>query len=220
MKAANRATPITVLLVDDHDVVRAGLRAMLDKCATLHVVGEAGSVEEAVREGARLKPTVVVMDYRLPDGNGAEAGRRIHEACPDSHVLFLSAFGDPQDVAAAFAAGADGYLLKRIGKDALIRAIESVAAGQSVVYPGLTKAMLHHVQASPASGPSGDTNRLSPQEERILAFVAEGKTNRAIAEAMGLSEKTVKNYLSNVFLKLHIERRSQAAAIYAKRAKH
>jgi len=210
---------IRLLLVDDHKVVRSGVKALLSGTGNIDVVGEAGTVVEAVSVAARLKPDLVLMDVRLPDGSGIDACREIRTARPETRVLFLTSFADDDAVLATILAGADGYLLKEIDEDGLIRAIETVAAGSSILDPSVTQRVLTRIkdQASRAGEQKGAD--LSPQEQKVVALVAEGQTNKEIAVALGLSDKTVRNYLSNIFQKLQVSRRSQAAALYARRTK-
>jgi len=210
---------IRLLLVDDHKVVRSGVKALLSGTGNIDVVGEAGTVADAVSVAARLKPDLVLMDVRLPDGSGIDACREIRTARPETRILFLTSFADDDAVLATILAGADGYLLKEIDEDGLIRAIETVAAGRSILDPSVTQRVLARIkdQASPA-GQQKDAG-LSPQEQKVVALVAEGQTNKQIAVALGLSDKTVRNYLSNIFQKLQVTRRSQAAALYARRTK-
>lgn len=208
--------PIRLLLVDDHEVVRIGLRTLLERSGKIQVVGEAGTLASAVAEALRLQPQVVLMDVRLPDGSGAEACREIRAASPDIRVLFLTSFADNDAVLAAIFGGADGYLLKEIGGEALVSAVQTVAAGKSILDPGVTGPMLAQMRSLPQSISNGKGEPLSAQEERVLALVAEGKTNKEIAVALDLSDKTIKNYLRHVFQKLQLTRRSQAAAFYTK----
>lgn len=204
---------VRLLLVDDHEVVRIGLRTLFAKSSGIEVVGEADSVAEAVAQSKRLQPDVVLMDLRLPDGTGVDACREILSRHPATRVLFLTSYSDDEAVRATVLAGAAGYLLKEIGHQALIDAIRTVAAGQSILDPRVTQAVLEQIgHGGAASGPE----QLSPQERRVLAHVVEGKTNKEIAVALGLSDKTVKNYLSNAFQKLQVNRRSHAAVMYAK----
>lgn len=156
------------------------------------------------------------MDLRLPDGSGLDACREILATDPAVRVLFLTSFPDEEAVIATVLAGAAGYLLKEIGQQALIRAIEAVASGQSILDPGVTQSVLKRVRTAAEQSDGRRKDDLSPQERRILALVVEGKTNKEIAAALGLSDKTVKNYLSNAFQKLRISRRSQAAALFAR----
>ncbi len=211
------ATPIRLLLVDDHKVVRVGLRTLLGGTERIRVVGEAETMESAITEAGRLKPDVVLMDVRLPDGTGIEACREIRAARPETRVLFLTSYADDAAVMATIFAGADGYLLKEIDEDALIRSIETVAEGRSILDSAVTQRMLAKMREQSAPPNENKSESLSPQEQKVLALVAEGQTNKEIAAALGLSDKTVRNYLSNVFQKLQVSRRSQAAAIYARR---
>jgi DNA-binding NarL/FixJ family response regulator len=208
-----------MLLVDDHKVVRSGLKALLGGTANIEVVGEAGTMKDAVSGAARLKPDLVLMDVRLPDGSGIDACREIRTSRPETRVLFLTSFADDDAVLATIFAGADGYLLKEIDEDGLIRAIETVAAGRSILDPSVTQRVLARIkdQSSVEGAQKGEA--LSPQEQKVLALVAEGQTNKEIAAGLGLSDKTVRNYLSNIFQKLQVSRRSHAAALYARRNK-
>ena len=208
--------PIRLLLVDDHKVVRVGLRTVLSATDRIRVIGEAGTMESAITEAARLKPDVVLMDVRLPDGSGIEACREIRTARPQTRVLFLTSFADDDAVLATMFAGADGYLLKQIDEEALVRAIETVARGQSILDPAMTKRILVRMKSLTEPAAARKQEELSPQEQKVLALVAEGQTNKEIASALGLSDKTVRNYLSNIFQKLQVSRRSQAAALYAR----
>jgi two-component system, NarL family, response regulator DevR len=211
---------ISVLIVDDSELVRTGLKALLEvnaetRGAKLRVIGEAASVAAAITETARLKPSVVLLDIRLPDGSGLTACRQILEQESESKILILTSVIDDNLVYDAMSAGAHGYLLKEINAQGLCQALVDVAAGKFILDPALTSRVLSLVRSN--STPPSEQNKLailSLQERRVLALVAEGKTNKEIAEQMGLSDKTVKNYLSNVFEKLKINRRSQAAVMY------
>ena len=180
----------------------------------IEVTGEAGTVAEAVARAVELKPDLVLMDVRLPDGNGFEACREIRKLLPEVRVLFLTSFADEQIVIDSIDAGADGYLLKEIDEPTLVRAIRDVASGQSILDPAITRRVLERARTPSAAAAPDRWKSLSPQERRVLALVAEGKTNKEIAMALGLSDKTVKNYLSNVLEKLGMTRRSQAAAFF------
>ncbi|MFM1943907.1 MAG: hypothetical protein RI897_2889 [Verrucomicrobiota bacterium] len=205
---------IRILIVDDHRVVRSGLRALLEHHSGIEVVGEAGTVSEAIQQTLSLRPNLVLMDVRLPDGRGYEACRQIRHEAPDTRVLFLTSVADEELVIESLDAGADGYLLKEIDEDALVRGIRDVAAGRSILDPAVTRQVLGRTRSgSPATGRE-KLQTLSPQEKRVLALVAEGKTNKEIALDLGLSDKTVKNYFSNLLDKLQLSRRSQAAAFY------
>ncbi len=214
---ATKATPIRLLLVDDHEVVRVGLRTVLNKNQGIQVVGEAGTRATAVREANRLEPDVILMDVRLPDGSGVEACRDILSHQPTARIIFLTSYTDDDSVLAAVLAGAKGYVLKEIDSSALVRAIRTVSTGQSILDPTVTQRAIHWIKGWPHNESSARGQALSPQEERVLALVAEGLTNKEIATMMKLSDKTVKNYLANMFQKLHISRRAQAAAFFVKR---
>ena len=212
------ARGIRLLLVDDHEVVRLGLRTLFAKTDTIDVIGEAGSIAEARAQANLLRPDVVLMDLRLPDGSGIDACRDILSAEPATRVLFLTSYSDEDAVRATVLVGAAGYLLKEIGHTALIEAIEAVASGQSILDPKVTQTVLDQITDG-AKSAGTDQDALSPQERRVLAQVVEGKTNKQIARALGLSDKTVKNYLSNAFQKLQVTRRSHAAVLFSKRWK-
>lgn len=212
-----RTKPIRLLLVDDHEVVRVGLRTVLHNNHGITVVGEAGSKAAAVRVAKQLRPDVVVMDIRLPDGSGVDACRTILTSHPTTRIIFLTSYADDESALAAVLAGAQGYVLKDIDSSLLIRSIRAVSNGQSIINPALTQRALDWIKAWPAQAGPVHGESLSPQEERVLALVAEGLTNKEIATTMQLSDKTVKNYLANMFQKLHISRRAQAAAIFSKR---
>ena len=211
------------MLVDDHEVVRLGLRALFTQTSGIEVVAGAGSVADAVKSARQSCPDVVLMDLRLPDGTGIDACRDILSACPGTRVLFLTSHSDEEAVVSTILAGAAGYLLKEVGFQALVDAIELVHSGQSILDPKVTTAVLRRMSmldGKAAAAKQSGKDSLSPQERRILALVVEGKTNKEIAKALGLSDKTVKNYLSNAFQKLHVGRRSHAAALYERGAKY
>lgn len=207
---------IRLLLVDDHEVVRVGLRTVLHNNQGIAVVGEAVSKAAAVRAVKRLKPDIVLMDVRLPDGSGIEASREILARHPTTRLIFLTSYANDDSGLAAVRAGAHGYVIKDIDSALLVRSILGVSNGQSMFDPVLTQRALSGsvglARAHPAREPS-----LAPQEERILALMAEGLTNKEIAASLQLSDKTVKNYIANMFQKLHISRRAQAAAYFVKR---
>jgi two-component system response regulator DevR len=209
---------IRLLLVDDHEVVRLGLRALFNRTGTIHVIGEADTMESAIAQAVRLRPDVILMDVRLPDGDGIEACREILSECPDIRVLFLTSYSDEAAVVSTVFAGAAGFLLKEIGGSALVQAIETVAKGQSIFDPSAVQRMIAQMHPQSADGKPSPEDALSPRDERILALVAEGKTNKQIAAELNLSDKTIKNLLSVIFQKLQISRRSQAAALFVKRA--
>ncbi len=210
--------PIRVLLVDDHEVVRMGLRTLLSRKGGLEVVGEASSVATAIQEGARLSPHVIIMDIRLPDGSGVEACREIRASDPQAKVIMLTSYADEEAVLASIVAGASGYLLKQVRGQALIEAIETVARGGSLLDPSVTDKVLERIRRMERGGADEGLAALSERERRILALIAEGKTNKEIAKEVFLSDKTVKNYVSSILTKLNLTRRSAAAAYAATRA--
>ena len=212
--AATSSPPIRILLVDDSELVRAGLRALLSGDARLALVGEAGSVAEAIEASGRLVPDVILLDIRLPDGTGFDACRRILQRQPDVRGVVLSSVVDESMVDEAIRAGTHGYLLKEINARGLVQAILDVADGKSILDPAITARVLQLVRSG--SGSAGaNLATLSTQERRVLACIAAGKTNKEAGAELGLSEKTVKNYLGNIFEKLHVTRRAQAAALFA-----
>ena len=203
-----------ILICDDHEIVREGLRGLLGRQADMTVVGEAGTVAEAIDAAARHKPDVVIMDIRLPDGSGVEACRAIREARPETKVIMLTSYADDDAVFASIIAGASGYLLKQTRGQAVVDAITAVAAGRSLLDPDVTGKVLERVRASRGEDPA--IASLTDQERKVLAGLAEGKTNREIGETLFLSEKTVKNYVSRILDKLGLSRRAEAAAYMAK----
>ena len=205
---------LQLLLVDDSEVVRMGLRALLGAAAGFTVIGEATNVKSAVETSRELKPDVILLDIHLPDGTGLDACRQILRHSPDSRILILTSEADERLVDQAIRAGAHGYLLKEINAQALIQAIRDVAEGKSILDPTVTARVMQMVKSN-GQGEETSLSTLSPQEHRVLALIAEGQTNKEVAAQLGLAEKTVKNYLSTVFEKLHVSRRSQAAALYA-----
>ena len=214
MKPRSETKPIRLLLVDDHEVLRIGLRTLFTEAGSFHVVGEAGTMAAAVVEAKRLKPHVVLMDVRLPDGSGIDACRTIRADHHETRVLFLTSFADDDAVLATILAGADGFLLKEVSSEQLLQAVRTVASGRSILDSAVTQRVLAKVRSMSTPEPHGKRDPLSPQEERVLALVAEGKTNKEIALALNLSDKTVGHYLENIFQKLHVTRRSQAAVYF------
>jgi len=206
---------LKVMLVDDHEVVRKGLRSLVDSTDDLKVVAEAGSVVEALSQARLSTPDVVVMDARLPDGSGIEAARDIRAHRPATRVLILTSYADELAVFAAIMAGAAGYLLKDVNSAELLAGIRTVGMGNSLLDPAVTGAVLERVRTG--GKPSRDPRlaRLSAQEDRVLTLVAEGKTNVEIGNEMTLSDKTVKNYVSTILSKLEVRRRAEAAAYLA-----
>ena len=210
-------TSIRLLVVDDHEVVRQGLVAMLSRRPGIQVVAEAGTVAEAISQARRYQPDLVVMDVRLPDGSGIEACREIRAEMPATRVVMLTSYPDEEAVMSAIIAGASGYLLKQIRARDLVSALETVARGESLLDPAVTAQVLDRIRRIATDGEPDEYAQLTQQERRILSLVAEGKTNREIAAEVFLSEKTVKNYVSSILAKLNLQRRAQAAAYVARR---
>jgi two-component system, NarL family, response regulator DevR len=204
---------IRVMIVDDHEVVREGLRSFVSRRAGMEFAGEAGSVREAVELAGKVEPDVVIMDVRLPDGSGVEACREIRQARPETHVIMLTSYADDEAVMASILAGASGYLLKQIRGKELADAVRQVTQGQSLLDPGVTAKVIERLRAPKNDELSG----LNEQERKILGLIAEGKTNKEIAAEVYLSDKTVKNYVSSILNKLNLKRRSEAAAFIARR---
>ncbi len=201
-----------ILIVDDHEVVRLGLRALLSRQPTFTVVGEAGSAAEAVEKAVALRPDVVVMDIRLPGRSGIEACREVVARLPETQVIMLTSFAEDNLLFEAIRAGAAGYVLKQIGSDALVRAIEAVGRGESLLDPSLVRRVFDKLREVGRREEEAAFALLSEQELRVLALVAEGRTNRQIGEALFLSEKTVRNYVSSILAKLNLDSRAHAAA--------
>ena len=193
-----------------------GLRTLLERRENIAVVGEAGTVEEAVAAAERTEPDVIVMDIRLPDGSGVDACREIRGQRPETKVIMLTSYADDEAIYGSIMAGASGYLLKQTRGQDLASAIGRVAAGESLLDPGITEKVLKRMRQL-AEGESDDLAVLTPQERKIIGFIAEGKTNKEIAEEVFLSDKTVKNYVSSILSKLNLRRRSEAAAFIAER---
>jgi two-component system, NarL family, response regulator DevR len=208
---------VRIMLVDDHEVVRSGLRVMLEGNADLRVVAEAGTVQESIAKADQARPDVVVMDVRLTDGSGIEATREIRAQHPEIRVLILTSFADDEALFASIMAGASGYVLKQIRGGELIRAIRSVAEGQSLLDPAVTATVLERLRKGKHAVHDEKLSRLSAQEERILQLVTDGLTNKEIGDRLRLAEKTVKNYVSTILSKLEVARRSEAAAYLARR---
>ncbi len=206
---------IAVLLVDDHDVVREGLRALLLRAPDMEVVGEGSTAAAALTEAQRLQPDVVVLDVRLPDGSGVEVCREIRSERPDTRVLMLTSYADDEALFSSIMAGAAGYLLKETRAAALLDAIRTAARGGSLLDPSMTQRVFERLRTG-SGGAADQAAQLSEQEQRILALIAEGRTNREIAAEVFLSDKTVKHYVSNILAKLQLSRRSEAAAYWAR----
>jgi DNA-binding NarL/FixJ family response regulator len=203
--------PIRVYLLDDHEVVRQGLRALLSSAEGIEVVGESGTAEEATARIPALRPDVAVLDGRLPDGTGIEVCRAIRSVDPSINALVLTSYDDDEALFGAIMAGASGYVLKDVRGNDLVKAVRHVAAGKSLIDPELTAKLLERVRNGPATAP--ELSSLTEQEFKLLTYIAEGLTNRQIGERMYLSEKTVKNYVSSILGKLGLERRTQAAVL-------
>jgi len=215
------ARPYRLLIVDDHEVVRQGLVALLDRREGFQVVAEAGTVAEAIEQAHRFEPDIVVMDVRLPDGSGIEACREIRSDLAATRVVMLTSYPDEEAVLSAIVAGAAGYLLKQIRARDLVSALEAVGRGESLLDPAVTEKVLERVRRIASGTYQDELSQLTAQEQKILMLVAEGKTNKEIAAEVFLSDKTVKNYVSSILSKLNLERRAQAAAFVAKhRAEH
>ncbi|MGZ4131661.1 MAG: response regulator transcription factor [Actinomycetota bacterium] len=212
----SKKPPLRVMLVDDHEIVRDGIRAMLDPEDDIVVTTEASSVRDAIDEADRTRPDVIVMDVRLTDGSGIEATREIRAKHPATRVLMLTSFADDEALFASIMAGASGYVLKQVKSGDLLRAIRAVGAGDSLLDPSVTNAVLERLRKGKHLLKDEKLARLSPQEERILQLVADGKTNKEIGDDLHLAEKTVKNYVSSILSKLEVARRAEAAAYLAR----
>ena len=213
-----RPSPVLrVLVVDDHEVVRQGLVALLDRRDGFQVVAEAGTVAEALEQARRHEPEIVIMDVRLPDGSGIEACREIRAELPTTKVVMLTSYPDEEAVLSAIVAGASGYLLKQVRARDLIAALEAVGRGESLLDPAVTEKVLERIRRiASGSQETDELSQLTGQERKILMLVAEGMTNKEIAAEIFLSDKTVKNYVSSILAKLNLERRAQAAAFVAR----
>jgi DNA-binding NarL/FixJ family response regulator len=208
--------PMRVMVVDDHEVVRQGLVALLSRRQSFEVVGEAGTVAEAIAGARRHEPDLVVMDVRLPDGSGIEACREIRSELPKTKVVMLTSYPDEEAVLSAIIAGASGYLLKQVRGRDLVNALESVGRGDSLLDPAITERVLERVRRVASGVEHDELADLTAQERKILMLVADGKTNKEIAGDVFLSDKTVKNYVSSILAKLNLQRRAQAAAFVAR----
>ncbi|MFF0725934.1 response regulator [Streptomyces sp. NPDC004134] len=212
--AASAAAPIRVFLLDDHDVVRRGLRDLLEDEPDIRVVGEASTAGQAVARGPALRPDVAVLDVRLPDGDGIAVCRELRSLTPDLPCLMLTSFDDDEALLDAILAGAAGYVLKQIKDSDLVAAVRTVASGQSMLDPATTGRLLATLRGEPGgAGAEGPLADLAPREREILGLIGEGLTNREIGERLYLAEKTVKNTVSRLLGKLGVERRIQAAVI-------
>ena len=209
---------IRVYLLDDHDVVREGLRFLLEAQGDIEVVGESATAMEATARIPALRPDVAVLDARLPDGSGIEVCRSVRAVDPTINALILTSYDDDDALFAAIVAGAAGYLLKDVRGTDLIDAVRRVAQGQSLIDPALTRRLLERIRTGPPVAP--ELAELTEQELRLLGYIVDGLTNRQIGVQMHLAEKTVKNYVSSVLAKLGVERRTQAAVLGARLLRH
>ncbi len=199
-------------MVDDHEVVRLGMKVLLDKHQGFSVVAEADSEEEAIAQALRHEPDIVLMDIRLAGGSGIEACHKIKMALPDTKVIMLTSFAEDELLFAAIRAGATGYVLKQVGSGDLIRAMEATARGESMLDPSLTQRVFVEVRRSIQKEEAVAFADLTGQERQVLALIAAGKTNREIATELYLSEGTVRNYVSSILSKLNVSNRAEAAA--------
>jgi two-component system response regulator DevR len=206
---------IRIFLLDDHEIVRRGLRDLFEAEDDFVVVGESGSAVEAQSRIPALRPDVAVLDGRLPDGSGVDVCRSIRSVDPTIQALILTSYDDDEALFAAIMAGAAGYVLKQIASTDLVDAVRRVAAGQSLLDPAVTHRVLERLRSGPDTEPD-ELSELTMQERKILEMIAEGLTNRQIAERIFLAEKTVKNYVSSILMKLGLERRTQAAVLASK----
>jgi len=205
---------IRVYLLDDHEIVRRGIRDLLEQEGDIEVVGESGSAVEATRRIPALRPHVAVLDGRLPDGSGIDVCREVRSVDPEIRALILTSYDDDEALFAAIMAGAAGYVLKQIRGNDLVDTVRRVADGQSLLDPAVTQRVLERIRRGPEE--PRELRNLTEQERRILEHIAKGLTNREIAEQMFLAEKTVKNYVSSLLAKLGLERRTQAAVLAAR----
>ena len=215
--AAPIRRPLRLLVVDDHEVVREGLVALLSRREDFQVVAEAGTMAEALAAARRFEPDLVIMDVRLPDGSGIEACREIRAELPATRGVMLTSYPDEEAVLSAILAGASGYLLKQVRGRDLVSALEAVGRGDSLLDPAVTERVLERVRRVANGDERDELSDLTAQERKILLLVADGKTNKEIASDVFLSDKTVKNYVSSILSKLNLQRRAQAAAFVAKR---
>jgi len=213
----NAPDPIRVFLLDDHEVVREGVRALLDGADGIEVVGEAGTVADALARVPACRPNVAILDVQLPDGSGVEVCRSIRSDHPEIRALMLTSFSDDEALFEAIVAGASGYLLKQVRGTDIVDAVRRIAAGDSLLDPALTARVLDRMREPPKEDER--LARLTKQERTVLALIAEGLSNREIGERMFLAEKTIKNYVSAILSKLGMQRRTQAAVFGAEALK-
>ncbi len=208
-KPAAETAPIRVYLLDDHEIVRRGLKDLLESAGDIVVVGESGLAAEATRRIPATRPDVAILDGRLPDGSGIDVCREVRSRHPEIAVLILTSYDDDEALFSAIMAGAAGYILKQVGGNDFVESVRRVAAGQSMLDPAVTAQVLERVRNGPKADPA--LEQLTDQEQRILDLIGQGMTNRQMAEAMFLAEKTVKNYVSSLLAKLGLTSRTQAA---------
>jgi two-component system, NarL family, response regulator DevR len=201
-----------ILLVDDHEVVRLGLKSLLERHPQFDIIGEAASAREALEQVANNHPDVVVMDIRLPGTSGIEACEEITSRFPETRVLMLTSYAEDEMLFSAIRAGASGYVLKQIGGDELVRALEAVARGEALLDPAVTQRVFQEVRRAVKEEEASAFVHLSQQEKHVLLLVSEGRTNREIAKALFLGEGTVRNYVSSILSKLGVSNRAEAAA--------
>lgn len=206
-----------IMIVDDHEVVRMGLRALLERQEGIEIIGEAATAAEAVDIALSQKPDVVLMDIRLPDESGIEACRKIRSENPDIGVLMLTSYSNDEAIFSSIMAGASGYLLKQIDAAKLNQAIMATGRGESILDPAASKSIVERVRSISGGGSTRGIDSLSEKEQKILALIAQGLTNQEIADQVCLSEKTVRNYVSVLLSKLGLAHRTQAAVYYIKR---
>jgi two-component system, NarL family, response regulator DevR len=201
-----------IILVDDHEVVRLGLKSLLERHPQFEVIGEASNAREAIEQVANLSPDVVVMDIRMPGSSGIEACEEIVHKYPDTKVIMLTSYAEDEMLFSAIRAGASGYILKQISSDDLVRALEAVGRGEALLDPAVTQRVFQEVRKAVKEEEASAFSHLSQQEKHVLLLVSEGKTNREIAKALFLGEGTVRNYVSSILSKLGVNNRAEAAA--------
>lgn len=207
-------TPTRILIIEDHEVVRIGLRQLIEDNEDFEIAGEAGTCRDALEQFEKVKPDLVLLDLMLPDGSGVELCKRIRATGQEAKILVLTSCEDDRAIFDAFAQGIDGYILKNINGAEIISAIQDVSLGKSILDPSVTQHVVNHMRDAHQSRQEDLVDTLSAQERRVLEQVAKGLTNKEVAVALNLSEKTVKNYFSNVLGKLYATRRTEAAALY------
>lgn len=217
MKDEMKSKPLTVMIVDDHEVVIMGLRTLLKKHKDIQVIGEAATSAEAVEKALALRPDIVLMDVRLPEDSGIEACRQIRAVDPGIHVLMLTSYANDEAIFASIMAGASGYLLKRLKVRQLYDAIVAVGSGESLLDPSVSKAVMDRVKEIKTGSPGRGYDALNEKEKEILKLIARGLTNKEIAVEICLGENTVRNYISAIFQKLDVAHRTQAALYYLER---